>query len=229
MSRRLHQIISGVNVSSGGGGGGSLSVVQEAYGTRDDAVSSPAPLAFGSNVTSGNRIIVVLIHTYLGTPPTISDTLGNTYTVRGSHPDIAVNKFLWIFDTVSGSSGANTVTATYGAGSSYALAILEVSGSTTGYDTTAGMNSATSTSSPKSTGSITPSADGALVVGIFKEGNNTITFSSPSHTIKNLWTVGNVQTAFIWYLQTTAASIQFQVDSSSPGGGGGGGIVAYIP
>lgn len=205
-------------------GGGGITVVQDDYTTSALSSASPLAQAFGSNVTSGNRIIVSVLHSYLGCPVSISDTLGNTYTSRGSQPDLIAGQqlFWYVFDSVSGSSGANTVTASASCGNFFGMAILEVSG-TSAYDTTAGQNNAEASGTTITTGAITPSANGALVLGHFSTQANR-TFSQLSFPIANAWE----RRAFIHYIQPTAASITLNItiDSSNPNGGG---IVAYIP
>lgn len=206
------------------GGGGGITVVQDDYTASALSAASPIAQAFGSNVTSGNRIIVSLLHSYTGCPVTVSDSLGNTYTSRGAQPDLITGQqlFWWVFDAVSGSSGANTVTASASCGNFFGMAILEVSG-TSAYDSTAGQNNAEASGTTITTGAITPSANGALVIGHFSTQADR-TFSELSFPVSHSWS----RRAFIHYIQATAASITLDmtINSSNPNGGG---IVAYIP
>lgn len=121
---------SGVISASGGGGGGSTSVQ---FGAGSPLPASPAivqgavgggyfsaSIAFSSNVTAGNALIVV-VHSVSGTPA-LSDSLGTSYT----HIVSATTDGFDVFAGAAPSSGANTVSIS---GCQYPdAAIAEVSG-----------------------------------------------------------------------------------------------------
>lgn len=88
--------------------------------------TSPNSLAYSSNVTAGN-LLVVIIAQNIASAPTVSDSQGNTYTQAGTY-GTAGNLRMSVWYAKALSTGANTVSYTYGAGNYQALAILEYSG-----------------------------------------------------------------------------------------------------
>ena len=83
-----------------------------------------------------------------------------------------------VLDTIA-DAGANTVTATMAASYVYGLAVFELSGSATGYDSTLGWNELkTQTSNPINAPEVTPSASGAVVLAIFRKVASLSTWSS---------------------------------------------------
>jgi hypothetical protein len=100
------------------------------------AVSSPGAtsLAFSSNVTSGNLLIAALGLFAGGSLSSVTDTLGNTWNLAAANNNGSDKE--WIYWTIAGSSGANTVTAAgtgWGVGGyNSTLLVAEVSGGLTG-------------------------------------------------------------------------------------------------
>jgi hypothetical protein len=111
-------------------------------------------LALPGNATAGNHILVMCNHSYSGCPVTITDSQGNTYT-RHFFSD-----FVWSFFTAPvASSAALTVTFNMACGQSSRSMVVEVSGLATPhyYDMA---NRTTNTTSPASSGGITPDTNG---------------------------------------------------------------------
>ena len=82
----------------------------------ETATSQSTSTAFGSNVTSGNRILVYACNTGITDAVILapSDTQGNTYTELVSNSVLHNVKYVFvsIWTAVAGSTGANTITVT---------------------------------------------------------------------------------------------------------------------
>lgn len=151
--------------------------------------SSPSTAAYGTNVTAGNTLIVVINHGYNGCPPSLTDTQGNTYTtaVNGTSPG-AYTGFGYVFYTVASSSGANTVTATFGCSTlAYGL-VMEYSGlAASPFDATANhRNALGSAGNPQTSGPVTTTADDDLVISFWR-GVSAPTFTAGSGTPRGSW------------------------------------------
>src|SRR6188472_104362 len=86
--------------------------LQVASGGGDGVQASPVNAVFGSNVAVGNLLAVAVRDTNLNAV-TLSDTLGTTYALAVSNTAQDPNLGLWY--GIAPSSGANTVSATWGA------------------------------------------------------------------------------------------------------------------
>lgn len=134
-------------------------------GKISTTVSSPNAMAFTSNVTVGNTIIVVGTHSYTGCTPTCADSLGNTYTARGSKPRPTGGQDFIIFTAPVTTGGSCTVTLTYACGNMKIAGILEYSGiNSSPYDTQAVNRS---TANDATTGSMTTATDNELVISLW--------------------------------------------------------------
>lgn len=137
------------------------------------AVSNGVTIAFDSNVTVGNTIIVIGLHSYAGCPPSFTDNLGNTYTARGSR--LALNTEIFeLFTAPVTTGGACTLTAAMSCGVFRALAIVEVSQIAAGnpFDQQTGTYNALATS-PFAAGGITPSEAGEYILAFFSSAGTT--------------------------------------------------------
>jgi hypothetical protein len=84
---------------------------------------------FGSNVTSGNGVIVLIRDGSVGGYATgVTDDRSTSYTRRTFGQDSALTTNLEIYSGVLGSSGANTVTVTFSGTDYVAVCIIEVTG-----------------------------------------------------------------------------------------------------
>lgn len=101
-------------------------IVQKASAASTGSVSTLAK-AFANNNTAGNSIVVVC-GCGNGTPMTVADSAGNTYTQAVNAPNSTTFEAA-IFYAVGIGAGANTVTVTNaGTAASMAMEIYEVSG-----------------------------------------------------------------------------------------------------
>ncbi len=122
----------GIGSSGSGGGGtdpGNVSFVQSASTTNNGGATSIAQ-AFDDDVTAGDAVLVAVSWDTSATQSvSVSDTLGNTYTKLDQANDTTNQQALAVFYAVSGSSGADSVTATFGSSSSFRrIAIHEYAG-----------------------------------------------------------------------------------------------------
>ena len=136
------------------------------------AAATSSVLAFGSNNTLGNTIIVAVSwNTVSSLTPTCSDSQGNTYSAIVLETDDPDNSQSGICYATNIKAGANTVTVTYGASVTYrALAIHEYSGiATTSPVDTDATNAATGTTTTNAYTSTTAATttSGDLIFGYF--------------------------------------------------------------
>jgi hypothetical protein len=96
----------------------------------DETTDDPAECAFGSNVNAGSLLVAFLTYpdgTITTSTPT--DTLGNTYVLVHTHEHASANNRVYMYCTISGSGGANTVSFNLSAASTTThVGILEASG-----------------------------------------------------------------------------------------------------
>lgn len=103
--------------------------VQTAIGGGDGNQGTSVAAVFGSNVTSGNVIIVGIRNTG-DTLTGVTDTRSTTYTLVGAVSVGSNDPKVWLYKGVLGSSGANTVTTAWSATSFPWVFAIEVSGLT---------------------------------------------------------------------------------------------------
>lgn len=127
--------------------------------------------AMPGNSTSGNTICVIMEHSYLGCPPSITDTLGNTYTSKGANPSPVAGRFLFVFTAPVTSTGANTLTITFSCGNSFAFFAAEVSGLVTDpFDDEATLDDTTTAYGP---GNLTPTQNNDFIMALWhKQGSD---------------------------------------------------------
>jgi len=147
-----------------------ITLVQHAQKDVSSAVASTT-LAYGSNVTVNNLLIVVVRGGSALTSITITDSIGNSFT-NGTFHAVGGIGSLQITFAVNISTSANTVTITPNASSTLRIAIFEYSGTVTTSPLDAENNAATNTSTTPAANSITPGADNELVFGSVATGNN---------------------------------------------------------
>jgi hypothetical protein len=136
------------------------------------AASNVFTKAFASNVTAGSAIVVVSTNES-PTAGTISDTLGNTYTLVASQPSATyAPMFIWV--AINSPAGANTVTRAGTASGAGCLFIHEY-GNVSGFDT-ASVAFSNSTATSLSVGPIATSITNEMLFTAFcSEGGSTIT------------------------------------------------------
>jgi hypothetical protein len=164
-----------ISAVGGGGGGGGVSFGSGSpNGTPASVVqstsnSSSNTLAFASNVTSGDLLIVAFSRWGGSTPTGVTDSLGTSYTLivdltGGGDP-------LLVWAGIAPSSGTNTVTLTGGPGAYGVLTVMEVAGCTATIDT-----SNTGSSAPLA---ITTTFANDFLLGACAGGGGAFTWSLP--------------------------------------------------
>lgn len=185
--------------------------VQHVSGSRGQGTG--VGLAFPGNTTSGNAIVVLLNHSYLGCAPTVADTQGNTYTVKGAQTQpgpVPEAGYPYVFTATTSSTAANTITVSFACGTLNDVLIVEASGlQSDPFDV---QNGAEFTASPANAGSITPSADGALILACFhRQVVLSATATSSPFTLRD----AAVDVAYLTGVQTTAAAISPDITCSA--------------
>lgn len=166
-------------------------------------VSSGNTFTFGSSVTTGNTLLAATIH-YGGCPPSLTDSLGNTWSSVGSQPSDPTNPSAKVFVYAAKSIGTGTciVTFTMGCGTSD-FYMMEASGIlTTPFDV---QNVASNTTSPCGCGSITPSVNGEFIMACFYRSGSV----ASSYTTNGTFIVNTTIAygALCSYVQPTAGAI----------------------
>lgn len=163
------------------GGTSSVAYVQS-RGNNYGNSSSPQTLAYTSNVTAGNLLVVISAQgTDTSATVTVTDSLGNTYSQAGSYstntnpPPFGLR--IGLFYCISASSGSCTVTVTPSALVGQNIDIFEYSGILASSPLTATSGN-TGTSASPSTGSVTINAAGDLVIGGVLATLGTVTSSA---------------------------------------------------
>jgi len=173
--------------------------------------NSGTTLALGSNTTAGNALIAIVLWSYSPTPPSCSDTQGNTWT-RHSAITAVSNNAWYCFTAAAKSSAACTITVTGAAGLAKLTALVEASGLASGpFDV---QNDASNSSSPVNAGMITPSGNGELILATWCR--NGIGASYSNSGVFNLIQTTN-SNALASYVQSTAAGITPAVNGSAGG------------
>ena len=189
-----------------------IAIVQRA---DDEAgAGSPMALAFGSNVASGNLLVVTTMHSYAGCAISISDTRGSTFTKRVDVVDISQggNTYVSVWTAPVASSGANTVTLTSSCGSFHRSSIYELSGHNAATPYGGATGPTTNTVNPVKSGSITPTVNGSFLLSFMRNANSTYSFTPMAgFTARYSNTFYFLQDA----IQTTAATINPEATASA--------------
>lgn len=147
-----------------------IQAIQSCSGYHTNSTSA-ATAAFAANVAAGNLIVVgVSVYNNTSLTATVTDNLGNTYTQIGSffgggQPMIA----LFYAKNVLG--GACTITVTPSASAFTGFSATEYSGADTSSPLDGTSTNSGSSSNTLSTGSVSVSAAGGLVCGLFGHGS----------------------------------------------------------
>lgn len=172
------------------------SVVTQSYGSAVGIMQA----TFGSATTTGSLLVATVIYSGGFVPGTVTDSNGNTYT-QAVHVNFASVGGVAIFykeNSTGGSSNQVSVPVAIGAFGSGAVAIAEFSGVATASssDGTPASTTGTNNTTTPTTPSITTSASGSLVIGVFIDvdgGANTYTAGS-GYT--NLYASSNIDGTF---------------------------------
>ncbi|MGC4050554.1 MAG: DUF4082 domain-containing protein [Paludibaculum sp.] len=160
----------------------SIALVQRTSGSV--VTTSQIALALPSAVAAGN-LIVVGVSCWPSAPATvaITDTLGNTYALAGTTRKTSFGAYTGIYYAVSARAGANTVTfKTATGGSELSMIVAEFSGANavSPLDGSAG---ATGSSATPSSGNMTPTAAGDLVIGVGTHDSTDVTSAGTGFTL----------------------------------------------
>lgn len=128
--------------------------------------------AFTSNVTAGNLIFVVVANKSGNFPNTVTDNQGNAYTFWDlQQSGVAACATTWF--AVAGSTGALTVTATWGGNETSDMIIAEYakSGGVPALDNNQSITNATTAATTLGTGNITTTLSSDLLISWGYDGN----------------------------------------------------------
>jgi hypothetical protein len=130
-------------------------------GVFTDDPGSPSAVSVGT-VTAGNLLIAAFLR-FTDSTPTVSDSLGHTWTLARSHYDAGNDFRLDVWYAIATSSGDCVITITVAGGGNEAMR-AEFAGPFAAAPLDA-VNSANGQSTSASSGTVSPSVNGVLAVG----------------------------------------------------------------
>lgn len=167
-----NNLTTSANYSFAAGTPASIAHVQSS-GIANDSAANFISRAFSSNVTQGNLIVAAVGFDDPGATMSCSDTRGSSYTVAtfGFDPRNAHDQSLSVCYAIAASSGANTVTASFSAGTANyrRITISEYSGvaATNSLDVTAtNISTATTAANNATSTAATTTQAGDLIYGV---------------------------------------------------------------
>lgn len=173
-------------------------------------------LAYGSNVTKNNLLVVVV--GYQGTLNSIQDTVATSWT-RLIH-NTSGNLTLDVYYGAAGASGANTVQANYTSGTFTGVGIAEFSGFTGGI--IAGTPVTTAHVSPITVSSYSNTASNALLFGLGAVNLAVYTYDA---AYTNSWSTASV--CYGGYKLNVASGTYSTTFSDTSGASIGGALVGF--
>ena len=196
------------------------SVIQSASGS---AFSTSVSATYGTNLSSGTKIVAVVASSFSNAPTGVHDGASNALTLLGSKATSTGSCWLYAMDTPAGDVGTKpTITAALSGSNGQSIVILEVSGLAAG-NTTAMIDGTPGTLSgtTQNPGSPTYSsaASGEYLVCIFGNGNTGVSVTAPDGT----WTLdpnnaGSQSRASIEYKSSTGGAETGGFNSTGTGG-----------
>jgi hypothetical protein len=191
------------------------------HNSTDAGTVTSAPLAFTSNNTLHNFIVVCIRIGATGATITVSDTQTNTYASALQFNDTGGGNTVAIVYALDIKAGANTVTVSFSGVGSQTLrfSIAEYSGValTSALDVT---NSNQANSAALDSGNVTTTANGELIVGIMVNANGKTWTVGTGYTSEEQvpTTAGTSKLMFEDRIQTSAGVISASatIDSSDP-------------
>jgi hypothetical protein len=173
----------GVNftVLSSGSGTSTLALVQHA--SKDAGTSSSTTLAFASSNAGGNWIAVAVRAGSTGEAFTVSDSRANTYRKAVQLNETVDGTSLAIYYAENIAGGANTVSVSDNISGTLRLAIFEYSGVATANSLDISGSAHGSGGSPSS-GNVTTTASGDLLLGAFTTGDPETFTAGGGYTLK---------------------------------------------
>lgn len=211
-----------------------VSIVQ-AKQTSATATATTITLAFTTNVTAGSYIYVAATQVNNGTNTmSCGDSQSNSYTTLDNLAMGTGAVIAHCASTSASAGGADTVTVTFSATSTFrSIMIVEIAGSG-GLDTSGTYHSAThgTTGTAMTSGTLTPSVANGLAIGAFLDGNiGTLTMVpgsgftdiSTGFTSSTFWqyTTGanHGDAAYQIYTSTASIPVTFTTSVSESNGG----------
>lgn len=196
--------------AGGGGGGGPITFVDHAVASYTGASSGATTSAIDTTTAD---FLVIGVSGYGASTWTVSDSAGNTWTAGTKYDATAQNPSIQLYYCVNPNKSASHTFTLSGSSVFGRINVAAFSG----VAQSSPLDTATSTSgsggsNTLSSGSVTPAADGALLISLLSVGGgNTFAYSgSPAFTqLDAHTTVGgqDYSTGFAYYIQSTAASI----------------------
>ena len=179
---------------------GRIALIQQGKAENNSGSSvSSLTEAFPTNNESGDLLIAVVAYQGVGTS-SVADTNGNGWTRIASTTTMSPSGTVSLYDAPASLSGANSVTATFGSGATYAsVMVYEYRGAATEspfdvYATQAQAGISTPTSP-----SVSPAGTAELLFGVDdNSGPTSATFSSAGgYALESSSTAGNTTQVFV--------------------------------
>ena len=156
--------------------------------------------------TAGNWLGVVIRTSNAGQVFTVTDNRGNTYQKAGQYNETADVTSLAIYYAENVAGGANTVSVSDSLGGTLRFAIFEYSGVAT-TNSLDGFTAAQGTSAAPSSGPLTTTANGDLIVGLISASNPATFTAGSGFVIEERVPATSTKMAVEDRLQSTAGSI----------------------
>lgn len=179
-----------------------MAIAKRAYANNAD-VGNDTPLAVSvGSITTGDGIVVAF-GTGGGTHTSVTDNLGNSYTkVRSEWTDAGGSVWSW-WECRNANGGTLTVTLTPSGNSGIVGHVWVGSGMRTASQMFDAGNNAEGTSSTATGGTITPSADGAVILALAACQTQAVTAGANGYTLEGVDAIG---IGLVRLIQTTASS-----------------------
>jgi hypothetical protein len=174
---------------------------------------------------SGCKLIVVTLSTEIGGTPTLSDSVGNTYTALTART--GTNYRARIYYCINPTLSA-THTWTCGGGSTFPVLVAMGFDDTVTYEAESGAGNIVGNPQP---GSITPSVNGAVIVACYSGSNGAApTINSSFTVVGGVGTTGQqVGGGGAWLIQATAAAINPSWTVNDVNGNNANAMAVFVP
>lgn len=182
-------------------GGASITLVQTA--TPVYTATSGTPTITINSVASGD--FLVLLVDGGGNTPTLSTPTDTNGTLQTAIAYNAANPGMGIYYEPSAASGTHTFNLTFSSSLNTVLYVAEFSSAVTGFDKASAIASGSSVS-PLSA-SITPAANGELLIGLINAASTPTISSWGSPLVEQQSDASGPSSAWAWAVQPTAGSV----------------------
>lgn len=167
-------------------------------------------LAYGSNNASGALLVCICRIGFAAQTVTVTDTAGNTWATAREHSDVPGANTFTILYAMNAVAGANTITVHWQQATAISarFAIAEYAGGATS-SALDQVNSANGSSTSVASGSVTPTTDNQLVIGLQGSSNGRGYTQTAGLTMEEQQPAGaNAQKIlYVDVIQTTATAI----------------------